>query len=261
MNLKKRADVALVEWGFFESRNKAQLAIEEGLVFLNNQKIQKSNIEIEFTPATKDLVRVESGKSNQYVSRGGIKIEGAVKKIDLSIRGLRVLDVGVSTGGFSDFLLQNGAAEIVGIDVGHKQIHHEVLKNPKMHVFEGFHVKNLTKEFFQKEGISSEFDLVVCDVSFISIRNVVPSIIPFLKSGGLALFLVKPQFELSREDLGKGGIVKDKSHFQKVEKLVRSLFEDLKFQILDYFESPITGTDGNQEFFIYAKKISSSEGQ
>jgi 23S rRNA (cytidine1920-2'-O)/16S rRNA (cytidine1409-2'-O)-methyltransferase len=251
---KKRIDIAVVEWGFFESRNKAQAAIEEGLVFLNDQKINKSNQDIDFTLDNKNAIRVESGQSTKYVSRGGIKMEGALKKTGLNVSNFRILDVGLSTGGFSDCLLQKGAKEIVGIDVGHKQIHESLLKNPKLHAYEGVHVKNLSKDFFAKENLNDQFDLVVCDVSFISLKNVLPHAAPFLKTNGVALFLVKPQFELSREDLSKGGLVKDETLFQRVEKLIKSLFEDLNFKVLDYFESSITGTDGNQEFFVYAEK-------
>jgi 23S rRNA (cytidine1920-2'-O)/16S rRNA (cytidine1409-2'-O)-methyltransferase len=254
MSERKRIDSALVEWNFFESRNKAQAAIEEGLVFLKEQKITKSNQDIDFTPEVKKTIRVESGQSTKYVSRGGLKMEGALKKTELNVSGMRVLDVGLSTGGFSDCLLQRGVTEIVGIDVGHKQIHASLLTNPKLHAYEGVHVKNLSKEFFASEGLGDEFNLIVCDVSFIPLRNVLPFAAPFLKRAGLALFLVKPQFELSRDDLSKGGIVKDESLFQRVEKLIKSLFEDSNFEVLDYFESSITGSDGNQEFFIYARK-------
>lgn len=256
MSEKKRIDIALVEWGFLESRNKAQSAIEEGLVFLKDQKLTKSNQEIDFTPDTKKSIRVESGQTTKYVSRGGTKMEGALKKTSLNVSGMRVLDVGLSTGGFSDCLLQKGVSEIVGIDVGHKQIHASLTTHPKLKSFEGLHVKNLSKEFFKNEGLGDEFDLIVCDVSFIPLRNVLPFAAPFLKAGGTALFLVKPQFEVSRDDLGKGGIVKDESLFQRVEKLIKSLFVESHFDVLDYFESSITGTDGNQEFFIYAKKKS-----
>lgn len=252
--IKKRIDSALVDWGFFESRNKAQAAILEGLVFWKDQKILKSNQEFDFNDETKAVIRVESGQSNKYVSRGGIKLEGALKKIALNVSGLRVLDVGISTGGFSDCLLQGGVSEIVGIDVGHRQIHHSLLLSPRLHVFEGTHVKNLTKVFFSSQGLDDKFDLIVCDVSFISLKYVVPFVSPYLKDGGLLLFLVKPQFELSKEDLSKGGVVKDTSLFQRVEKLIKSLFEDSHFKVLDYFESPITGSDGNQEFFVYAAK-------
>lgn len=254
--MKKRIDSALVEWGFFESRNKAQSAIEEGLIFFKNQKISKSNQEIEFSEESKNQITVESGQSNKYVSRGGIKMEGALSKVNLNVKGLRVLDVGISTGGFSDCLLQNGAREIVGIDVGHKQIHPSLLENKNLYVYEGAHAKNLSLDFFKKEGLGHEFDLIVCDVSFISIKNILSYVAPFLKTEAYALFLVKPQFELAKEDLGKGGVVKDNSHFQKVEKLIRSLFEESNFMVLDYFSSPITGSDGNQEFFIYAQKKS-----
>jgi 23S rRNA (cytidine1920-2'-O)/16S rRNA (cytidine1409-2'-O)-methyltransferase len=251
---KKRIDTALVDWGFFESRNKSQAAIEEGLVFYKDLKIEKSNQEIDFNDEAKFQIRIESGQSNKYVSRGGIKLEGALKKVSLDVSGLRVLDIGISTGGFTDCLLKNGASEIVGIDVGHRQIHHSLLSNPKLHVFEGTHVKDLSKEFFSSKGLDDQFDLIVCDVSFISLKYVVPFTAPYLKDSGWVLFLVKPQFELSKEDLGKGGVVKDSSLFQRVEKLIKSLFEDSHFKVLDYFESPITGSDGNQEFFVYAKK-------
>ncbi|MES2769406.1 MAG: TlyA family RNA methyltransferase [Bdellovibrionota bacterium] len=257
---KKRIDSVLVEWGFFESRNKAQAAIEEGIVFLKDQKILKSNLEVDINEETKNSIRVENGQSNKYVSRGGIKMEGALTQVALHVSGLRILDIGISTGGFTDCLLQNGAKEIVGIDVGHKQIHHSLLSNPKLHVYEGVHVKNLSqkdksgKNFFASFGLDDQFDLIVCDVSFISLKFVVPHVAPFLKQNGLLLFLVKPQFEVAKEDLGKGGVVKDTSLFQRVEILIKSLFEDSRFSVLNYFESPITGSDGNQEFFVYAQK-------
>ena len=252
--LKKRVDSVLVEWGFFESRNKAQAAIDEGIVFLKDQKILKSNLEIDVNEETKNSIRVENGQSNKYVSRDGQKMEGALDKVGLKVSGLRVFDIGISTGGFTDCLLQRGAREIVGIDVGHKQIHASLLNNPKVHVYEGTHIKNVDKKFFTSEGLDHQFDLIVCDVSFISLRNVVPHVAPFLKEKGLLLFLVKPQFELQKEDLGKGGVVKDTSLFQRVETLIKSLFEDSHFSVLNYFESPITGSDGNQEFFAYAQK-------
>lgn len=251
---QKRIDSSLVDWGFFESRNKAQAAIDEGLVFLGNQKISKSNYEVDQNEETKNLIRVEKGQSTQYVSRGGIKMEGALKKIGLSVSDFRILDIGISTGGFTDCLLQKGAKEIIGIDVGHKQIHQTLLSNPRLHVFEGTHIKNVDKKFFSTRGLGDQFDLIVCDVSFISLKRVVPYAVAFVKDGGSMLFLVKPQFELSKEDLGKGGVVKDTSLFQRVEILIKSLFEESKFTVLDYFESPITGSDGNQEFFVYAKK-------
>lgn len=254
---KKRIDSSLVEWGFFESRNKAQAAIDEGLVFLKEQKISKSNFEVDQDEDTKNSIRVESGQSNKYVSRGGIKMEGALAKVKLDVKNLRVLDIGISTGGFTDCLLQKGAKEIVGIDVGHKQIHHSLLEKPNLHVFEGTHIKDVDKKFFISQGLEDQFDLIVCDVSFISLKRVVPYAAPFVKNNGFMLFLVKPQFELSKEDLGKGGVVKDTSLFQRVESLIKSLFVESNLTVLNYFESPITGSDGNQEFFVYAKSIRS----
>ncbi len=251
---KTRIDKLLVDHGIFESRNKAQNAIAEGLVSFKGEVVIKPNFEVNNSDSFKANIDVREGKSTRYVSRGGIKLEGALAKLDLSVKGLRALDIGISTGGFSDCLLQGGIREVVGIDVGHKQIHPSLLAAKNLFVFEGVNVRDLTREFFTELRVSDQFDLVVGDVSFISVRKVLPCVAPFVKPGGQVLFLIKPQFELEKKDLGKGGIVKNSSSYQAVEKMVTSLFEDLKFSVLNYFESSITGSDGNQEFFIYAKK-------
>src|SRR5690606_37739167 len=133
----------------------------------------------------------------------------ALETISLDVSGMRVLDVGISTGGFSHCLLQKGAREVIGIDVGHKQIHPSLLNIESLFVFEGVNVRELSKDFFKKLKVSHQFDLVVGDVSFISLKNVMPHVAPLLGEAGLALFLVKPQFELEKKDLGKGGIVRE----------------------------------------------------
>lgn len=252
---KVRIDKLLVEYGLFESRNKAQSAIDEGIVSYRGQVINKSNIEVDDTEGFKESIQIALGNSNRYVSRGGLKIEGALARTKLSVQDFSILDVGISTGGFTDCLLQSGAGKVVGIDVGHKQIHPSLLKFKNVYVFEGVHARDLTKQFFTDAGLADSFDLIVGDVSFISLRNILPAVVPFLKPGAKLLFLVKPQFELEKKDLGKGGIVKDSSSYQRVEKMITSLIVDLNLSPLDYFESSITGTDGNREFFIYAKKI------
>lgn len=252
---KVRIDKLLVDNGIFESRNKAQNAIDEGLVSYRGKQVLKPNFEVEDAETFKSDIEVQEGQSNRYVSRGGLKLEGALKSLSMDVSGMRVLDVGISTGGFADCLLQKGAKEVVGIDVGHKQIHPSLLNIENLFVFEGVNVRELSKEFFYKLNISDRFNLIVGDVSFISLKNVMPYVAPLLSVGDLVLFLVKPQFELEKKDLGKGGIVRETSSYQRVEKMITSLFEGFKFSVQDYFESPITGSDGNREFFIYAKKV------
>lgn len=245
-----RIDQYLVENKFFESRSKAQAAIEEGLVYVNNVQIKKPSYEVLDTQPLK--IEIKQGLINRYVSRGGVKLKGALERVQLNPKNKVVLDVGVSTGGFSDCVLQMGASLVVGIDVGHGQIHEKIKKIPHFHVFEGTHVKHLSEIFFSKNNLPTSYDLIVVDVSFISLTKVVEFLAPFLARDGKLLCLVKPQFELESKHLNKKGIVKEQSLYAKLEENIRSYFKDQSLKVEDYFESPIHGGDGNTEFFIYA---------
>jgi 23S rRNA (cytidine1920-2'-O)/16S rRNA (cytidine1409-2'-O)-methyltransferase len=252
---KKRLDLYLVERGLALSRTHAQELIQAGQVFLiekNQRKVlKKSSVSIDDSA----IIEVEKGPANRFVSRGGLKLEGALEKVNLSVQDLSVLDVGISTGGFTDCLLQKGAAFVLGVDVGHGQVHSSLLQDSRLQVLEGINARNLSSdEQVRAKTPSQKFDLAVMDVSFISIELIIPELSTYLKSSGHLLSLVKPQFEVGVDGLGKGGIVKDASLYKKVEEKIRKVCESSGFQILEYFDSPIEGKDGNREFFVFAKK-------
>jgi 23S rRNA (cytidine1920-2'-O)/16S rRNA (cytidine1409-2'-O)-methyltransferase len=257
-NSKKRLDVWLTEKGLASSRTHAQELINAGQVFLTKasqrKELKKASLSVE--PEMMEFITVESGAANRFVSRGGLKLEGALAHIQLDIKNLNALDVGISTGGFTDCLLQKGVGSVVGVDVGHGQVHKNLLNEKRLQIFEGINARNLSKEDpVLAVKPSQGFDLAVMDVSFISITLIIPEIVPLLKTNGLLLSLVKPQFEVGIDGLAKGGIVKDVSKYTEVENKIRDLCVSQGLQILDYFSSPILGKDGNNEFFIYAKKI------
>lgn len=252
---KKRLDLYLVEKGWALSRTHAQELIQAGQVFLvekgQRKPLKKSSHAVE----AHSEIEVEKGPANRFVSRGGLKLEGALEKVKLSPEGLKALDVGISTGGFTDCLLQKGASYVLGVDVGHGQVHGSLLSDSRLQVLEGINARALSQEKGVLEKTPPEkFDLIVMDVSFISIELIIPELAGYLKSTGHLLSLVKPQFEVGVDGLGKGGIVKDASLYKKVEEKIRTLCQKSGFEVLDYFDSPIEGKDGNREFFVFAKK-------
>ena len=185
----------------------------------------------------------------RYVSRGGLKLEGALKASGLGVSGKACLDVGQSTGGFTDCLLQQGAARVTGVDVGSGQLHDNIRNDPRVTVLEKVNARELTAE-----EAGEDFDVVVGDLSFISSTLVLPALVPLLKDGGALLFLVKPQFELQPGQVGKRGIVTDPQMYDVVEKRLRDCCAELGLQVKGWYDSPVTGGDGNREFFIYALK-------
>ncbi|MCX8097443.1 MAG: TlyA family RNA methyltransferase [Casimicrobiaceae bacterium] len=244
-----RADVALVERGLAASRTLARRLIEGGHVHMlcggQRRSVTRPS---EVVPAEARL-EVDSAPILDYVSRGGLKLAGALAHLKLDVGGLRCLDVGQSTGGFTDCLLAHGAAQVVGIDVGHGQLHPKLACDPRVIAYEGIHARNLPPEL-----APGPFDLIVADVSFISLTQVLPICPGRLAPDGRVLALVKPQFEVGRSALGKGGIVRDPARFDEVRQRVCSAAQGLGFDILDYFPSPIAGGDGNREFFLYAQR-------
>ncbi len=246
-----RLDQFLVENKYFESRSKAQSAIEEGLVSVNGKIIRKSSFDVR----EEDLqnIKIQDSILNRYVSRGGIKLRGALDKVQLDVKNHTVLDIGVSTGGFSDCVLQSGASCVVGVDVGHGQLHEKLKNINHFYLFEETHIKDFSPQHLSNTKLPTHFDLVVCDVSFISLDKIISYIHQFLARGAKVLCLVKPQFELESKYLNKKGIVKDHSQYDQLANRIKNLFNQNNFEVLDYFESPIQGGDGNREFFIYAK--------
>ncbi|MFM6929658.1 MAG: TlyA family RNA methyltransferase [Bdellovibrio sp.] len=253
---KKRLDIWLFEKGLAQSRTHAQELVEAGQVYLNQngqrQVLKKSNYSVD--PVNADIT-VDAGPANRFVSRGGLKLEGALKHVGLLAKGLNVLDVGISTGGFTDCALQAGAGYVLGVDVGHGQVNAQLLRNPKLKVIEGVNARALSSDPAVFEATPENgFDLIVMDVSFISIEMIIPELGRFLKQTGHLLSLVKPQFEVGIDGLSKGGIVKDVSLYAKVEKKIKACCEAHGFIVKDYFASSIEGKDGNHEFFVFAKK-------
>lgn len=256
MSERLRLDVYLVKKGLAQSRTHAQELIDAGQVFLLEGK-QKRILKKSSLPVTSDAaVIVESGPANRFVSRGGLKLEGALVHSQMNVKGLNVLDVGISTGGFTDCLLQQGAEFVLGVDVGHGQVNPELLKNPRLQVIEGINARSLSQDAAVLSATPEEkFDLIVMDVSFISITLIIPELISFLKLGGRLLSLVKPQFEVGIDGLSKGGIVKDSSLYLDVESRVKDTCAAQGLRVIDYFSSPIQGKDGNNEFFVFAEKV------
>jgi 23S rRNA (cytidine1920-2'-O)/16S rRNA (cytidine1409-2'-O)-methyltransferase len=247
-----RADQLLVHRGLASSRSQAQRLIAGGVQWhLGDGVLRWVSKQGEELPEMAQLVLLDDAET-RYVSRGGLKLEGALKASGLDVNGWHGLDVGQSTGGFTDCLLQHGAARVVGVDVGHGQLHHRLRADPRVVCIEGLNARGLHTGDSRMERPASGFDLVVGDLSFISLSLVLPALVPFLCPGGHVLMLVKPQFELQPGQIGKGGIVRDPALYSHVEHRLRQVCLEAGLQVLDWQESVITGGDGNREFFIQA---------
>ena len=276
-----RADLFLVEHGFATTRSQAQrlvaagvqwrVVVEEAEVAAPWKRVAKNGDEI----ADAAEVEVLDNTEAKYISRGGLKLEGALKATGLDMSGLRCLDVGQSTGGFTDCLLQHGAVQVVGVDVGHDQLHATMRDDERVLCLEGINARSITApelivacarvysatseldDEFDAENtldIDPVFDFLTGDLSFISLTLVLPAVVRLLKPNGHLLMLVKPQFELQPGQIGKGGIVRDAVHFEFVEKRLRDCCAELGVDVLGWMQSSIDGGDGNREFFIHGKK-------
>ncbi|MEC5212712.1 23S rRNA (cytidine1920-2'-O)/16S rRNA (cytidine1409-2'-O)-methyltransferase [Polaromonas sp. CG_9.5] len=289
-----RADLFLVEHGHATTRSQAQRLIAAGVQWRVDEavawkKIAKNGDEI---PGNAELQLLDTTEA-KYISRGGLKLEGALKSVGLDVTGMRCLDIGQSTGGFTDCLLQHGAAQVVGVDVGHGQLHDSLRADGRVVCIEGVNARSLTaddlvshyrralhissgseddfdEDFDDEEsgddeeegdGFDPVFDFLTGDLSFISLTLVLPAVVRLLKAGGDLLMLVKPQFELQPGQIGKGGIVRDPAHFEFVEKRLRDTCASLGLDVLAWRESPIAGGDGNREFFIQARKSHDAVGE
>jgi 23S rRNA (cytidine1920-2'-O)/16S rRNA (cytidine1409-2'-O)-methyltransferase len=250
-----RADQLLVERGLAASRSQAQRLIASGVrwrVLPGDWKAVTKNGE-----ELRDAVELEllDPAESRFVSRGGLKLEGALDHTGLNPAGLHCLDVGQSSGGFTDCLLQRGAASVVGVDVGQGQLHPKLRADARVTCIEKCNARELAPEALaQSGGGSTAFDLIVGDLSFISQTLVWPALVPLLKPGGDMLMLVKPQFELQPEHIGKGGLVKDVASYALVQARIEQACRDHGLTLQDYFESAITGGDGNREFFVWAQQ-------
>jgi 23S rRNA (cytidine1920-2'-O)/16S rRNA (cytidine1409-2'-O)-methyltransferase len=249
-----RADQLLLERGLAASRSQAQRLITSGVEWRLGtkpwQRVSKNGDELPLPCEVRLLDTAEA----RYVSRGGLKLEGALLSSGLSAKGLRCLDVGQSTGGFTDCLLQQGAAQVVGLDVGHGQLHPRLRDDARVVCVERINARELEANDARVPDVALGFDLVVGDLSFISLTLVLPALLPLLKKGGALLMLVKPQFELQPSDIGKGGLVKDEASYVQVEARLREACAGLKLDVLGYWPSAIAGGDGNKEFWIGARR-------
>jgi 23S rRNA (cytidine1920-2'-O)/16S rRNA (cytidine1409-2'-O)-methyltransferase len=250
----ERIDKLLVQRGLADSRTKAQAMVMAGVVLVNEQRIDKPS---DSFPVNAEI-RIKGGDdpSSRYVGRGGLKLEAALREFQIDATGLDCLDVGASTGGFTDSLLQHGARHVVSIDVGHNQIDWRLRTDARVEVREGVNARYLVPSDFQ-----DRFDLIVMDVSFISATKIFPAIIPLLKADGRLIVLIKPQFEVGRGEVGKGGIVRDPEKHARVIEEVNRAASELGLLARNVIESPLRGADGNVEFLaLYEKSQSTVRG-
>ena len=251
-----RVDQLLFEKGLAKSRTQSQKLIREGKVKIRVaeswQLVKKASIDVD----EQSEFAVEASEEQQFVSRAGLKLRGALERLNFSVAKKRALDVGQSTGGFSDCLIQSGAALVVGVDVGHSQLSPSLRNHPQVVSLEGVNARSLSTTHFADILDPPLFDLVVMDVSFISQTLIIPRIGQFLHEGAAFISLVKPQFEVGPDGLGKGGIVRDQSLFPKVKEKLHQTLRAEGFRMEDYFESAILGGDGNREFFFFASRSS-----
>jgi 23S rRNA (cytidine1920-2'-O)/16S rRNA (cytidine1409-2'-O)-methyltransferase len=271
-----RIDQLLVRRNMASTRSQAQRLIADGVEWLQGEawkRIAKNGDEV---PEAAQI-RLLNDAQARYVSRGGLKLEHALQTVALDVTGMHCLDVGQSTGGFTDCLLQHGAAFVTGVDVGSAQLHPQLRTDPRVLCVENVNARNLQTEdlleafaastgdegLFEEEPpdvhaadvpYATEYELIVVDLSFISQTLVLPALVPLLKPGGTLLSLVKPQFELQPGQVGKGGIVKDATHYVFVEQRLREACAALGLTVTAWFDSPLQGGDGNHEFFICARK-------
>ncbi|MFN6962658.1 MAG: TlyA family RNA methyltransferase [Pyrinomonadaceae bacterium] len=237
---KERIDKLLLARGLADSRTKAQAMVMAGVVLVDERRVEK--VSEAFAPDAAIRIKGDSPES-RYVSRGGLKLEKALAEFGIDPSGLTCLDVGSSTGGFTDCLLQHGAARIVCIDSGTNQLAWKLRSDPRVEVRE-----NTNARFLKPEEFDSPFDLVVMDVSFISVTKILPALVPLLAAGGRIVSLVKPQFEVGRGEVGKGGIVREAEKHQRVVGEVNAAAGALGLAVRGTIESPILGAEGNKEF-------------
>ena len=238
--MKRRIDLLLVERGLAESREKAQALLLAGSVRVEGQRIDKPG------HGVAESCTIEIAEQPRYVGRGGLKMEAALVHWSIDVAGKTCLDVGASTGGFTDCLLQHGAARVHAFDVGTGQLAWKIRNDPRVNVREGLNARYLTIA-----DIDIPVDLIVCDVSFISVTMILPVLPALLRENGGMIILIKPQFEVGREQVGKGGIVRDPALHAEVRERIRHAVEALRFRT-DIIESPILGAEGNREFLLYA---------
>ena len=256
LNGMARADALLVERGLAPSRAVAQRMIEGGRVSWRrghgDEAVAKSSLSL---PLDAEL-SVIADEDDRYVSRGGLKLAGALKRSGINPDGLICLDVGQSTGGFTDCLLQAGARQVIGVDVGHDQLHPRLRDDKRVVCVEGVNAREMDAATLGADFPPGGFDLIVADLSFISLAKVLPQLPPLLATEGQMLLLIKPQFEVGADNLGKGGVVKDEKLYARVEADFRAAVAVENLKVCGWFNSPLIGggvgnITGNREFFLW----------
>lgn len=239
-----RADKFLVTQGYFETRTQAQAAIKAGKVRVNGRVLKKASMLLTVDDA------VKAGRVHPWASRGGLKLDHALKSFHVDVEGMTALDVGASTGGFTDVLLTRGALKVYAVDVGHDQLHDKLKSDPRVVSREGQDAREITADMF-----SPLPDIIVCDASFISATKVLDAALDIAASGTKLITLVKPQFEVGRAGIGRGGIVKSKNLADQALSDVSTWISSKNWQVLETLDSPIKGGSGNVEFLLYALKL------
>ena len=235
-----RLDKLMAERKLAPSRERAQAMISGGMVKVNGNPAEKPS-----QPVSPDSEIEVLGDVNPYVGRGGLKLEAALKHFRINVTGLYCLDVGASTGGFTDVLLQRGASKILAIEVGHGQMAESIQKDPRVELREGVNARYLSPEQFERK-----FDIAVIDVSFISLTLILPPVAPLVRAGGYIIALVKPEFEVGRENIGARGIVRNEdARWYALKKIVNFGRDELSLEVQGTMRSPAVGGGGNREFF------------
>ena len=238
---RERIDTLLVERGLAQSRTRAQALVMAGVVLVDEQLVNKPSEKFDVNANVR--LKGDDDPASRYASRGGVKLEAALREFQIDVNGLTCLDVGSSTGGFTDCLLRQGTRRVVALDVGHNQLDWRLRSDPRVEVREGVNARYLKPEDFDQK-----FDLVTIDVAFISATKILPAVVPLLTERGRIITLIKPQFEVGKGEVGKGGIVKDPAKHQHVISEVNNTAQTLGLKVGGLIESPIHGADGNVEF-------------
>ena len=242
--MKKRIDVLLFEKGLAPSREKAKTMIMAGTVYVNNQKFDKPGDTVD-----EDAQIEVRGSTLKYVSRGGLKLEKAMQLFPITLDGKVCMDVGASTGGFTDCMLQNGASRVYSVDVGYGQLAWQLRQDPRV-----VNLERTNARYLSKEQVPEEIEFFSVDVSFISLKIILPAVRPLLKDGGEAVCLIKPQFEAGREKVGKKGVVRDKKVHEEVVKMICDFALENGYSVLGLTFSPVKGPEGNIEYLVYLRK-------
>ena len=238
---RERIDKLLVSKGFADSRTKAQALVMAGVVLVENQRVEKPSDQ--FLPDASIRIKDADNPASKYVGRGGLKLEAALREFLVDAKGLICLDVGASTGGFTDCLLQHGADRVIAIDVGHNQIDWKLRQDSRVEVREGVNARYLQSDDFQ-----TMFDLIVVDVSFISLTKVLSALVPLMAADGKLIALIKTQFEVGRGEVGSGGIVREPAQRARAVQEIIEFGRTIDLSCEGLMESPIQGAEGNVEF-------------